>query len=376
MASQPLRVALMLETDGPGGAEVILLNLGRELRARGHTVYPVGPERGTRWLSSSFKADGFEHQTFALARPLDWRGPLTLAKMLRRLRIDVVHSHEFTMSVYGAAASRLVGCPHISTMHGNRTMTHALRRRVALRWAFRNSYATTAVSTATKVQLDDDLGLQPGVIRVLRNGVPIPCGDPEPVRRELGLRAAEVLILAVGNLDARKGHIFLLDALDRLSQGRGVGPWRLAIAGGRGGPERERLETFAAEHGMADRVHILKHRNDIPDLLAAADILAMPSLWEGLPLAILEAMLAGTAVVASEASGIPEAIVSGEQGLLTPAGDSEALARALETLIVDEPTRLRLAAHAQDRALAEFTIDAMTDRYEELYRGAVSRVAG
>jgi glycosyltransferase involved in cell wall biosynthesis len=122
---------------------------------------------------------------------------------------------------------------------------------------------------------------------------------------------------------------------------------------------------------MDDRFHILEFRNDIPNLLAAADILAMPSLWEGLPLAILEAMLAGTAIVASEASGIPEAIVSGEHGLLTPAGDSEALAEALGKLIRDEPYRRRLAAQAKERALKEFTIGAMTDAYEALYRAAV-----
>jgi glycosyltransferase involved in cell wall biosynthesis len=295
-----------------------------------------------------------------------------MQELMRRLRIDVVHSHEFTMSVYGAAAARLVGLPHIITMHGNQTMTHALRRRMALRWAFRNSYATAAVSGATKEQLDEDLGVGPGAITVIRNGVPIPHGDPEPVRRELGVREGEVLILAVGNLDPRKGHIVLLRALHELSERGLERPWRLAIAAGRGGPEQPRLEAFAAEHGMAEHVHILKDRNDIPDLLAAADIMAMPSLWEGLPLAILEAMLAGTAIVASETSGIPEAIVSGEHGLLTPPGDVPALAAALGTLIRDDACRRSMAARARDRALSEFTIGAMTDAYEELYRGAVS----
>jgi glycosyltransferase involved in cell wall biosynthesis len=186
------------------------------------------------------------------------------------------------------------------------------------------------------------------------------------------VKEGEVLILAVGNLDPRKGHIVLLRALHELA-GRGRDrAWRLAIAGGRGGPEQPGLEAFAAEHGMTDRVHILKYRRDIPDLLAAADILAMPSLWEGLPLAILEAMLAGTAVVASETSGIPEAIVSGEHGLLTPPGDVLALAGALETLMSDPAYRLRLADQARDRAMAEFTIGAMTGAYEELYRAAVS----
>lgn len=359
----------MLETDGPGGAEVVVLNMGHELRDRGHTIVPVGPSHG--WLSQRFRESGFEPQPFALRQTLDPWAVRELADMMRRLDIDVVHSHEFTMAVYGTAACKLAGRPHVITMHGSQTMTRALRRRMALRWAFRNSFSTSAVSEDTKIQVDRDLGLGPDVIGLIRNGVPIPRGDPEPVREELSVRDGEVLILAVGNLDARKGHIFLLEALEQLS-GQGIGPWRLAIAGGRGGPERPRLETFAADHGMEDRFHILEYRNDIPNLLAAADILAMPSLWEGLPLAILEAMLAGTAIVASEASGIPEAIVSGQHGLLTPAGDSQALADALGKLIQDQAFRQRMARQAKERALNEFTVAAMTDAYEDLYRASLS----
>jgi glycosyltransferase involved in cell wall biosynthesis len=294
-----------------------------------------------------------------------------MTRKLRQLDVDVIHSHEFTMSVYGAAAARRLCRPHVVTMHGNQRMTAALRRRVALRWAFRNSFATTAVSEATKLQLEHDLGLKPDAISVIRNGVPVPHGNPEAVRKELGMMEGELLILAVGNLDPRKGHIFLLEALHQLSGRMPERPWRLAIAAGRGGPERPRLEAFAAAQGMSDRMHILGFRDDIPDLLAAADILAMPSLWEGLPLAVLEAMLAGTVVVATTASGIPEAIVSGEHGLLTPPADSAALAKALGDLIANERYRLWLAAQAQDRALSAFTIGAMTDAYEGLYRAAL-----
>jgi glycosyltransferase involved in cell wall biosynthesis len=294
--------------------------------------------------------------------------------MLRRWGVDLVHSHEFSGSVYGAAAARVIGVPHVVTMHGNATMTDAWRRRVALRWAFRNSAVKAAVSQATKQQLDRDLGLAPAVLRVVHNGVPIRPGDPEPVRRELGVREGEVLILSVGNLDPRKGHIVLLEALAQLASAGCAVPWRLAIAGGRGGPERPRLEAFAAQHGFADRVHILAQREDIPNLQAAADIFAMPSLWEGLPLALLEAMFGETAIVASETSGIPEAIVHGEHGLLTPPGDSHSLATALMKLLCDPEERARLATAARARADREFSVHAMADRYETLYQVRSPRV--
>lgn len=372
MAATSLTVAQMLESDGPGGAETVVFQLAEELRARGHGVVPVGPAQGVGWLGQKFRAAGFQPETFVEGRPPDLRLIRHLSRMLRRREVDVVHSHEFSCSVYGAAAARLIGVPHVVTMHGHPTMTQAWRRRVAVRWAFRNSAANVAVSQATKRQLDRDLGLAPGVLRVVHNGIPFRPGAPEPVRREFGLREGEVLILAVGNLDARKGHIFLLEALAQLEAAGTRVPWRLAIAGGRGGPERPRLEAFAAQHGLAERVHILGQREDIPDLQAAADVFAMPSLWEGLPLALLEAMLGGTAIVASETSGIPEAIVPGEHGLLTPPGDSRALAAALARLLNDPVERGRLAAAARARAEREFSIHAMTGSYEALYRSALA----
>ena len=117
---------------------------------------------------------------------------------------------------------------------------------------------------------------------------------------------------------------------------------------------------------MRDRVHILTYRNDIPDLQAAADVFVMPSLWEGFPLAILEAMLAGTPIVASDICGIPEAIDNGEQGLLVPPGDVEELAAALRLVLTDETLRKRLAEAAEARARREFTVQSMTEAYVAL----------
>jgi glycosyltransferase involved in cell wall biosynthesis len=363
----PLTVALMLESDGPGGAEVLLLRLAEELRRRGHTVHPIGPAEGEGWLGERFRELGFEPQTYRPRRSPDLRCVRHLAGLMRRLGVDLLNGHEFDGAIYGTAAARLSGRPSVVTMHGNHSMTQAWRRRTALRWAFRASQAVVAVSDQTKQQLDRDLGLRADAVRVIHNGMPVGTGDPAPVRRELGLREDETLILAVGNLVARKGHIVLLQALQRLErEGLGVA-WRLAIAGGKGGPERAALEIFIAEHQLADRVHILTYRDDVPNLQAAAEVFVMPSLWEGFPLAILEAMLSGTPVIASDVCGIPEAIVSGEHGLLTPPGDVEALATALRRLLTDPSLREQLAAGARARALREFTLEAMATAYERLY---------
>jgi glycosyltransferase involved in cell wall biosynthesis len=257
-------------------------------------------------------------------------------------------------------------------MHGNQNMCDAWRRRAALRWVFRHSHAVVAVSQATKEQLDCDIGLAPDVIQVIRNGVPIRTGRADGIRQELGIRNEEILILAVGNLLERKGHIYLLRALQSLADRGLSGRWRLAIAAGGGGVERSKLDAFTAAHGISDRVHILTYRNDVPDLLAAADIFVMPSLWEGLPLSILEAMLMGVAVIASNTSGIPEAIVTEQHGLLVPPGDVDQLSRSLARLLKDPELRARLGSGGRARALSEFTIESMTDAYERLFRSACS----
>jgi len=369
---EPLRIGLWLESDGPGGAELVVFRLAEELRRRGHHVLPMGPAKGVGWLGAKFRDAGFAPRVFTLRRPLDWACLKDLIKQIRQDRLDLVHSHEFTMAVYGAAAGRLAGRPHVTTMHGNQRMTAALRRRIALRWAFRRSAATIAVSAQTRRDLDAALGLAPGVVQVILNGVPDRPGNPLPIRRELGVGPGELLVVAIGNLDTRKGHIFLLQALEQLRTAGLQTPWRVAIAGGRGGDQREALETFAREHGFQDRLHLLTHRDDIPNLLAAADVFAMPSLWEGLPLALLEAMLAGKAIVASRISGIPEAVTDGVEGLLSTAGEVTSLRHALGRLLSDSGLRTRLGAAALARGRREFTVEAMVDAYERCYRAALA----
>lgn len=365
-ATGPLRIAMGIETLGLGGAEVVLLQLSQELRRRGHTVFPFGPDGRDGWLRTALREDGFSWHTYVLSKPIDWRCAQRLAALLVELKVDVCHGHEFTASVYGAAAAQLAGIPNVISMHGNQVMTRKLQRRVALRWALRHSKATVAVSAATKSDLEASLSLPTTALEVVRNGIPERPGDRARFRSEIGIGDGELLVIATGSLMQRKGHRVLLDAMLLVDTRGGTPPWRIVIAGE--GAERGPLEAFIASHGLGARVRLLGNRNDIPDIQAAADIFVMPSLWEGLPLAVLEAMHAGNPVIATTASGIPEAITHGEQGLLVPAADASALADALHGLLTDPMARERLGERARARARSEFSIGAMADAYERLYR--------
>jgi glycosyltransferase involved in cell wall biosynthesis len=372
-SKQGLRIAMMIESDGPGGAEMMVFRLSEELRRRGHSVIPVGPRNGTGWMGDMFRTAGFSPETFWLKRPIDPTCVGRFMQLFRRHAIDVVHSHEFTMSVYGSTAARVVGLPHVMTVHGGLTVTKALRRRIALRWAIRRSDTAVAVSNATRDEFARDLGLRKALFTVVHNGVPSKPGSAERVRREFGCTDGETIILAVGNLERNKNHRMLLSALVRLGNEGITVPWRLIIAAGRGGDEHQYLQEYVRAQGLVDRVHIVLGRNDIPDLHALADVFVMPSLWEGLPMALLEAMVAGKAIVASATAGIPEAIANGHEGLLVPPGDLDALTAGIRTMLTDPCRRRELGAAAFTRAHRDFTVEVMADRYEAMYDQHLAR---
>src|SRR5258706_922433 len=357
----------MIESDGPGGAEMMVFRLSEELRRRGHAVIPVGPVKGTGWMGDMFRAAGFSPETFWLKRAVDPSCVGRFTRLFRRHSVDVVHSHEFTMGVYGSAAAGLLGIPHVLTMHGGLTVTKALRRRIALRWAIRQSRQAVAVSNATREDFAKDLGIKKSTFAVVHNGVPVTSGNAERVRREFGYKESDTVILAVGNLERNKNHRMLLEALVHLQRDGLTVPWRLIIAAGRGGDEHQYLLAYIRAECLEDRVDIVMGRNDVPDLQALADVFVMPSLWEGLPMALLEAMVAGKAIIASATAGIPEAIANGREGILVPPGDLDALAAALGTMLTDPVRRRELGAAALARAHREFTVQVMADTYLAMY---------
>jgi glycosyltransferase involved in cell wall biosynthesis len=344
----------------------MMLQLAEQLRDRSHEVVPIGPAKGDPWLATQFRAAGFEPQTYSLRMAADPTCLGQIVGLLRRQRIDVVHSHDFFAAVYGGAAAWILRKPHVITMHGTRYYLGRRHRRAALRWSATHSRAVVGVSAATAAELTTSLKLAPSAVRVIYNGVPKRDGSGERVRRELGLAPQELLVLSVGSLFAVKGHAVLLEALSSLGEANGTPRWRAAIAGI--GDQDDTLRASITQRGLSDRVQLLGFRSDVADLLAAADVFVLPSLSEGSPLALMEAMFAGKAIVASRTGGIPELVVHATEALLPSPGDASGLATSLRAILRDADLRGRLGAAAQ-RAASKFTIERMTDEYEQIYAG-------
>ena len=365
----PLRIAHLIETDGPGGAERMVAHLAGDLQSAGHENIVCLPANGEGWLGREVAARGVSTEAVQLLRVPMWRAVTTLVQIFRRHRVHVAHSHEFTMAVYGACAARWLGMPHVITMHGGRYYAGRWRRRFALRAAIGLSDGIVAVADRFASTLSRDLWIRRARVLTIPNGIPQPQPGMATLRRELGLRDADRLVLAVGNLYPVKGHVNLVEAIAMLRERY---PIHLAIAG-RG--ERElALRARAADLGVGDCVHILGLRSDIPDLLAAADVYALPSLSEGLPLALLEAMAAARPVVASAVGEIPKVLDHGRAGLLVPPGDAYALAAAITRLIDDPREARQLGERAARRVAAEYSLSRMVGRYSALYASVLPTV--
>lgn len=290
-------------------------------------------------------------------------GPLV--RLLRSGAVDVVHGHMFGSNVWAVVLGRLTGVPvviaheHSWAFSGDRT-----RRLVDRHVIGRGSDAVIACSEEDRRRMIEVEGIAAGRVLFVPNGIaarePTPGLNP---RLELGLAADAPVVGSVGALRPEKRFDVLLRAAARL-----VAAWpglRVVIVGA--GPERGRLEALAAELGLVDAVMLLGARTDVPDVIRAFDVAVNCSDFEGTPLSVLEYMEAGLPVVATRVGGLPSLIDHGVHGLLVPRRDPTAMADALDDLLADGDRRRAMGAAGRRRRRAEFDLEVMVDRLEDLY---------
>jgi glycosyltransferase involved in cell wall biosynthesis len=221
-----------------------------------------------------------------------------------------------------------------------------------------------AVSRQLGDHISRDLLMRRSRIEMVPNGVRFAGEAPrDTVRRELSLGPDDRLLVAIGNLYPVKGHRLAIDALAQLADRHPT--LHLAIAGR--GDLAGALTEQAAALGIGHRVHLLGLRSDVAAVLAAADLFVLPSLSEGLPLALLEAMFAGRPTVATRVGEVPAALDHGRAGMLVPPDDAAALAGAIDDLLIHPDRALTLGQRAHARAVAEYDLDGMVRRYRFMY---------
>jgi glycosyltransferase involved in cell wall biosynthesis len=355
-----------------GGAQKLLLGQARWFRDHGHDVTAVFfyDKQGLqeRWqdglgfplltLTSVGPRASLIERPWALAA-----GLLRLWVLLRGGRFDVIETFTYDSNVLALPIAWLAGVPaRIATHHGIIENFPAWIERLHA-WLVNAGIASVLVSVSGKtLEQAIHAGIRPERNTVIPNGIPpmiIGSADRSEVRREIGVENGEPVLLSVGRLVYQKGHEYLVHAMPRVL---GRYPHAKAVICGEGAL-RPDLERQIGELGLESRVRLVGNRNDVGKFLASADVFVLPSRWEGLPVALLEAMGAGLPVVATRVEGVEEVVEDERQGLLIPPEDAEALAAALLQLIGDPQLRKQMGEAGRTRIQSFYTLDIMCDKY-------------
>jgi L-malate glycosyltransferase len=372
LSSRPVRLLLVVDSLEMGGAERQVVDLAVVLQRNGYEATVACSIAGD--LSGVLEEAGIPVRPLLdrlakrrLSPIYAWR----LRRLLRMERFDLVHAHIYASVVAAAIATLGTGVPLVITEHTEASWQTWRARRVC-RWVYQRVERIIAVSTPIRRRLIERDDVHPDLIAVVSNAVvsdsePRP-DSPPPLPAALRERP---LVGVIARLQPEKGVANFLKAAARLAP---LFPEaHFVIAGD--GPLRQELMALAEDLGLGTRAHFLGFRTDASALMKSLDVLVVPSLTEGSPLVTLEAMAAGTPVVASAVGGIPDQVRHDKEGLLVPPGDIDALGDALLDLLRDPYRASRLGEAGRRRAASRFSHATMVRQIEDVYREALGRPA-
>jgi L-malate glycosyltransferase len=294
-----------------------------------------------------------------------------LLRLLRSGRVDVLHAHKIGSNLWASLFSPFVDVPVLVTHEHTWSFEgKPLRKLVDRELIARAASAFVAVSEDDRRKMIEIEGIPAEKVRFVPNGIPdVRAGDGARVRAELGIEPTAPVVGTVCALRPQKALDVSIKAIAQL-----IDEWpdlRFVVVGD--GPDRERLERQAAS--LQGRALFLGRRpnDEVPDLLAAFDVVVNSSTFEGTPLAVLEWMATGRAIVATAVGGIPAILEDGVEAILVPPGDAVALAAGLRRLLGAPSERRRLGAAARARQQAEFRLDRTVATLQQLYVDLYSR---
>ncbi|MEO6122773.1 MAG: GNAT family N-acetyltransferase, partial [Ilumatobacteraceae bacterium] len=365
----PIRVRWVIKGLGPGGAEH-LLTAAAAAAAHDRNRFEIECLYVLPWkdhLVGALEAAGVR-TTCLSRRRHDLLWPLRLVADIRSGDWDVIHIHSPLPGAVARLAVRTIPTsrrPGVVVTEHNRWQTHRWPTRIVNRLTSRWDDAAIAV---TDEVLDSMAGPITRRARTVRHGIDTTAAarlvaDRAAVREELGVGADELLIGTAANFRAQKDYPNLLQAV-RILADQGVAVRFVAVGQG---PLETEMRGLCTELGIDDRIILTGFRPDAVRVMAACDAFVLASQWEGLPVAIMEALALGLPIVATAVGGVAETLVDGVDALLVPPRDAQALAAALVRISTDEPLRRRLGDAAATRS-AEFDVGRTVEVLESTYR--------
>ena len=372
-----MRVAIVIDTLKVGGAQKLVSDFA--LAAAAHEIEPTViclHEEIHPIMADSMKEAGVRIVEFSSPSLFNAKRLMRLISFLRAEKFDLIHTHLSYANILGSLAGYFLGRPVVASLHNTESDSRKRSVRVVrletivLRYFARRIIAVGyGVADAFRTRVPNRN------IDVIPNGIPIPAAIPREgrlkLRREIMGDENRVLLVAVGRFVAAKGYDDMIDAFALLHQR--TPRCFLAIAGsGRLFDDvRSKISEMHLEHSIA----CLGVRSDIPQLLAASDIFVSSSHWEGLPVAVLEAMMAGLPVVATAVGDIPK-VVTPDAGVIVPPHQPDCLAEAIDNLVSAPETARAMGEAARARAMQEFSLDSWMKRHIVVYEEALSGAKG
>ena len=377
MKPKELKVLYIIETLGMGGAEKLLayilrnmdknkfhpeviclfdkMDIKEDLISAGIPVFCLNLKSGSHW----------------------WRAIFKLYRLIKKEKFDIVHTHLYFANIYGRVAAKLAGVDTIiSTLHNpdytyedNGKWTYKIRKAIDKYTARVCNSGFIAVSEHVKKDFEKHLNLKD--IRVIYN-----CIDTSRFRKmdiarvakkrdELGLAEDDFVLLNIGRLHPQKGQLYLIEAFNLLCKNNPK--YKLLIIG-KGTLEfhlREKISGFS----LGKRIMLLKDRSDVPEIMSACDMFILPSLYDGLSIALIEAMASGLPIIASDIDAVKGVIRDNREGLLVERENTEKLAEAIFKLTEDKRLRFNLGQNAKLRAIEMFDVGAHIKNLENIYKG-------
>jgi glycosyltransferase involved in cell wall biosynthesis len=371
-ATDVVRVLAVIDRLIVGGAENLLCTLARAGATEGVAVDVVSLAELTGiGVEDELRRNGAAVGAIGARRLADPSAMRRLVGAVRASNCDLVHAHLESAATLAPVAARLAGVPVVSSFHhvpGDRPRREQLKERLAVRSA-ETGDAVLAVSQAQLRAFARHHRLRPERWRVVPNGIEVERFASADRRRPAGLPPTDgrPLVSLVAAFRAGKGHHEALDAWCHVV--RQVPDAHLLLVGG--GALEEEVRHRVRTLGLDGSVTCTGVRPDVPQILAASDLVVLASQSEALPTALMEAAAAGVAVVATDVGGTGEVVVDGRTGVLVPPGDPVAFADAVAGLLLDPARRARFGRHAREHAVTNFGVQAWTARLGEVYRSVL-----
>ena len=373
---QRVRVVFLITELNIAGAEKVVARTATHLSKDRYRVlvsclYGPGPVAG-EIRAASIPVMDLEAQS-----KWDLRVVYRLFRLLKRENIQILHSHLFHANLLGRIAGKMAGVPIvISTRHS--VDIGGRGREWINRWTKRWTDVTIAVSDQACEAERRWSGTKSGEIVTIYDGIKTEAferadlQESKELKRKLGIESDAPVIGMIARFHRAKGHSYLMEAmpyiLDQFPKAK------VLLIGG--GELRPTIKEKVQKLGLTDSIIFTGIRQDIPRILSALDLFVLPSLWEGLGIAILEAMAAGLPVVATRVGGIPEVVEDRVTGLLVPPRDPEALAKAIIALLQDRERAKDMGRAGRERVEKHFSVERMVQQTEALYEELIGEKMG